>query len=142
LTGDGCSVERQPFRVLGRGPARHEHRVLGHSVGTHATLDEIEMQVDETAHLDRTAEGDFAVALREVEIADGKVRSGNENRVKDTGSSREVLDVLISTVLPRWRGPGSLPGHTVEIVAVQTTQNRVLRFRRQGQRGNAIGIRR
>ena len=59
---------------------RGEYRVSGDAVGLHAALDEVDVEVDETAHLDGAAEGDLTVALREVRVAAGEQRSGHLHR--------------------------------------------------------------
>jgi ABC-type multidrug transport system ATPase subunit len=52
----------------------------GDAAGLHPVLDQVDPQVQVAAHLDRTAEGDLAVALAEVQVTDGELAA-----VDDTG---------------------------------------------------------
>ena len=110
VQGHRGSGEGQPLAELRVGGARHEDRVLADAVGVHAALDQVDVQVDEPAHLDGAAEGDLAVALREVQVAHREVRPVDEDRIEHPGPLGEVLDVLVAAVLPRRRGAGGLGG--------------------------------
>ena len=46
----------------------------------HAALDEADAQVEVTGHFNRAAEGDFAVALREMDVAHRKAAAFDVNR--------------------------------------------------------------
>src|SRR4051794_30983992 len=105
--------EGQPPLVPGVDVARHEDRILADPVGLHAPLDQVDVQVDEPAHLDGPAEGDLAVALGEVQVAHGQLRAGHEDRVEDPAALGQVLDVLVPAVLPRRRRARGLTGDPV-----------------------------
>ena len=100
--------EGNPFAESRVNRARHEDGVLGDAVGFHTAGDDVDMQVDEAAHLDGPAEGDLAVALGEVQVTHREVRAVDEDRLEDSGPLGEVLDVLLAAVLPWWCGAGSL----------------------------------
>jgi hypothetical protein len=102
--------EREELAVAGLDVARHEHRVAGDAAGLHPVLDQVDPQVQVAAHLDRTAEGDLAVALAEVQVTGGELAAVDEHRQEDPGAAGEVLDVLVAAVLPRRRGAGGLAG--------------------------------
>jgi hypothetical protein len=53
-------------------------------------------QVQEAAHLDGAAEGDLAVALREVHVAHRQVGALHEDGEPDAAAARQVLDVACS----------------------------------------------
>ena len=111
-----------------------------HAVGVHAALDQVDVQVDEPAHLDRAAEGDLPVALAEVQVAHGQVRPVDEDGVEDPGALGEVLDVLVAAVLPRGCGAGGLGGGVGERLTLQGAQDRVLGQGRQGQRRDPVRV--
>lgn len=52
-----------------------------------------------TYHLDSTAERQFAVTLREVEVADSEVGPIDVHGEVAAGATREVLDVDVTAVL-------------------------------------------
>src|ERR1700730_6193393 len=65
---DRGSREGQPLAELGVDVARHEDRVLADAVGLHPALDQVDVQVQEPAHLAGAAEGDLPVSLGEVQV--------------------------------------------------------------------------
>lgn len=69
------------------------HVQLGHSV-----LDHAELERDHAGHLDCAAEGDLAVALREVEVSDGELGAWDVHGEIHLGATGEVLDVAVSAV--------------------------------------------
>src|SRR5699024_8552734 len=140
VQGHRGSGKSQPFGVLGWGLSRHEDGVLTDTVGLHAALDQVDVQVDEPAHLDPAAEGDLSVALGEVQVTDGEARPRDVHRVEHAGPSGEVLDVLVSAVLPGWGRPGRFRRRPVEGFAAQSSQDRVLWFGRQCQWWYPIGV--
>ncbi|SKZ14402.1 Uncharacterised protein [Mycobacteroides abscessus subsp. abscessus] len=111
--------EGDPLRVLRIGVAGHEDCVLGDAVGLHAALDQVDVQIDEAAHFDGPAEGDLAVALREVEIAERQVGARHEDGIEDATALGEILDVLIAAVLAGRCRPCSLCGDSIELRAAQ-----------------------
>ena len=54
-----------------------------------------------TGHFDRAAEGDFAIALREVQIAHRKTAAGHINREIHFRAARQVFDVAIAAMFAR-----------------------------------------
>ena len=75
--------------------AGHEYSVSRDASGrSHAALDEIDVQVHEPAHLDRTAERDPAITPREVQITERAAAVHYLHGIEDPGAGREVLDVL------------------------------------------------
>lgn len=64
----------------------------------HPVFDHCELDRDDTRHLDGAAEGDFPVALREVQVADGEFGPWDVHGEVDFGAAGEVLDVTVSSV--------------------------------------------
>src|SRR5699024_9758809 len=110
-TGEG-----EPLVVHRLHPAGQEDGVVGDPVGLHAALDQVDVQIHEPTHLDRTAEVDLTVALAEVQVADGEVRAVDIDRVEHPRTAGEVHDVHVSAVLTRWNGAGALVRHLLRSV--------------------------
>lgn len=64
-----------------------------------AVFDEGELEGDYPCHFDGAAKGDFAVALRKVQVADGESRSRYVHGEIGPRAAAEVLDVAVSAVL-------------------------------------------
>src|SRR5439155_13244552 len=67
---------------------------------------------------DRTAEGDLAVALAEVQVAHRETGAGHVDREVDLRAAREVLDVAIAAVLARRHGARAFGADLVLDVAL------------------------
>jgi hypothetical protein len=67
-----------------------------HAELRHAILHDGELECNDAGHFDGAAETDFAVALREVQIADAEFCARDVHRQKDFGAAREVFDIAIS----------------------------------------------
>src|SRR5690606_18455771 len=106
----GDPDEGQELRVARLDVARHEDGVVVDRVLLHAALDQVDVEVDEAAHLDGAAEVDLAVALAEVQVATGEQGVLHVHRVEDAAAAAEVLDVVVAAVLPGRHGAGALPG--------------------------------
>src|SRR6516162_9111387 len=78
--------ECKPLRVLRIADAGHEDSILTDAISGHTTLDEIDVQVHEPAHLNRAAERNLAIALREVQVTKRQVRPRNKDRIEDPAS--------------------------------------------------------
>lgn len=63
-----------------------------------SVLEDFEVDGDDARHLDGAAKGDFAVALGEVQVADGEFGAADVDGQVDFGATREVLDVAVSAV--------------------------------------------
>mmetsp|Transcript_20753 Transcript_20753/g.67150 ORF Transcript_20753/g.67150 Transcript_20753/m.67150 type:complete len:531 (-) Transcript_20753:214-1806(-) len=74
-----------------RWPDRRQH--------LHASFDDRDLELKEARHLDCTAEGDLAVALREVHVAHRQVGARHEDGQIERAAARQVLDVAIPAVL-------------------------------------------
>lgn len=87
-------------------PARAKLRLDGtrdvdgalHADLRHATLHDRELDRDHTSHLNGTAEGNLAVALREVQVADGELGALDVHGQVDLAAAREVLDVAVAAM--------------------------------------------
>jgi hypothetical protein len=79
---DADTDERDEFGVARFDVAGHEDRIRCHAVRFHTALDQVDVKVDEAAHLDGAAKGDLAVALAEVQIATGEERAGHMHGVE------------------------------------------------------------
>src|SRR3712207_4498433 len=105
---DRDADEREELGVARLHPARHEDRVGGDAVGLHAALDEVDVEVDEAAHLDGAAEVDLAVPLAEVQVPTGEQGAIDVHRVEHPAAAGEVLDVVVAPVLPGRDGAGEI----------------------------------
>jgi len=65
----------------------------------HSVLDDRELDCDLASNLDRAAETDFAIALGEMQIPDGEFGSLNVDRQVDLATSRQILDVAVTSML-------------------------------------------
>lgn len=77
---DGAGQEDGGFAAL--------HAELGLAV-----LDDVELDGDDAGDLDGAAEGDLAVALREVQVADGELAALDVHGQVHLAASTQVLDV-------------------------------------------------
>lgn len=82
---------------------RRFHAEIGHAV-----LDDLEVDGDDTGHLNGTAEGDLTITLREMQVADGKSGTLDVDWKVDLGASGQVLDVAVTAVLWSTRNRASL----------------------------------
>lgn len=64
-----------------------------------AALHDGQLQRDDAGHLDGAAEGDFAVALREVEVADAELGARDVDGEEDFAAPAQVFDVAVAAVL-------------------------------------------
>ena len=65
-------------------------------------------QIEVAGHLDGAAEGDLAVALREVDVAHREAAALHVDGEVDLRAAREVLDVAVAAVLARRHGARAL----------------------------------
>lgn len=70
-----------------------------HAHVRHAAFNHVELDGDYAGHLDGAAEGDFAIALREVQVADGEFGAGNVHWEIYLAAAAEVFDVAVPAVL-------------------------------------------
>ena len=99
-------VHRNTFKnevllIAGRHVAGLEDRVL-HTVLLHAVLDQVDADVNPAGHFDRTAEGDFAVALGKVQVAHRQAAAFDIHREEHARTLGQILDVAVTTMLA-WR---------------------------------------
>jgi hypothetical protein len=97
-----CLVYAEPFKVdipawpkLGLYGARDVNGRL-HPELRHAVLHDGKLECDDAGHFDGAAETDFAITLREVQIANAEFRAGHMHGQKDFGPARQVLDIAVS----------------------------------------------
>lgn len=64
----------------------------------HAVLHHGEVDRDDAGHLDGAAERDLAVALREVQVADGELGAFHVDGQVDFAAAGQVLDVAVAAV--------------------------------------------
>ena len=116
-----------------------EQRVC-QSVFCHATLDDIDMQMDPSGHLDSTAEGDFTIPLREVVVAHGELGALHIDGEIDPRAARNILDVAVPAMLTRWNCPGGFLARLFEGRTFQASEQHAFGRRRQCKRRNPVGI--
>ena len=109
LLVDGDAFEHHVAGVVGLERAGLEDRV-DHGVLLHAALDDVHPQVEVAGHLDRAAEGDLAVALREVDVAHRQAAAVDVDGEVDLRAAGEVLDVAVAAVLTRGHGASAFLG--------------------------------
>lgn len=63
-----------------------------------AALHHRELDRDLARHLNRSAEGNLAISLREVQVPDGELGTSNMDRQVHFAATREVLDITIAAV--------------------------------------------
>jgi len=73
---DADTDESDELGVARFDVAGDEDRIRCHAVRFHTAFDQVDVKVDEAAHLDGAAKGDLAVALAEVQIATREERPG------------------------------------------------------------------
>src|SRR3954469_24522681 len=127
----GHTREGNPLGVLRIAEPGHEDRVLRNAKRLHAALDEIDVQIHESAHLDRATERNLAIALGEVQVPERELRTLDKDRIKDPRPGGEILNVLVSTVLARWSGARGLARDPVEFRAGEVSEDGAVRKRRQ-----------
>src|SRR5699024_2824740 len=109
--------ERQERRIARLHAAREENRVCD-PVLIHPIFDQINTEVDVTTHLDCTAEGDFPITLREMQIAARELGAWDVDGIVDLRAAGEVLDIMIPAVLARWYGAGTLAADFLQLGAL------------------------
>ena len=127
--------ERQPLAVLRIDVPRHEDRVFGDAVGLHAALDQVDVQVHESAHLDGAAERDLAVTLGEVQVTHRE--ASHRRRRPDRSTLVPLVKFLMSWLPPFSRGgcgAGGLGGDPVN-----SAPERLPRMAESGSGGSASG---
>ena len=107
-------INAEPFKSqIPPGPKMRLHRAgeekrTLHIEILHPTLHDGQLQRDDAGHLDGAAKGDFAVALGEVEVADGELGAGDVDGEEDFAAAAQVLDVAVAAVLgPAGDGAGA-----------------------------------
>ena len=98
-------------REVASGPVMRLHGARQKEGALHiqmldATFHEREFERDDACHFDGAAKGDFAVALGEVEVADGEFGAGDVDGEEDFAAAAQVLDVAVAAVL-RAAGDGA-----------------------------------
>src|SRR4029079_16753953 len=117
---DRDAFEDQIVLVVRRDWRRLEHGILDAVFGD-AVLDDIDLQMKPARHFDGAAEGDFAVALAEMQVAHREAATGNVDREEYLRASRQVLDVAIAAVLARRHGAGALGAYLCLGIALGST---------------------
>ncbi len=103
LLVDRDALKNQEVLVVRRHRRRLENRIFD-AVLRHAVLDDIDLDVEPAGHLDGAAEGNFAVALAEMQIAHREACTRNIDREVDFRTARQILDVAVAAVLARRNG--------------------------------------
>jgi len=93
------ALERQvpPGPELRLHRPRHEHRAL-HPQVPHPVLHHRQLHRDHTRNLDRAAEGNLPVPLREMQVAHAELRALDVDRQVHLTAPGEVLDIAIPAV--------------------------------------------
>src|SRR5690606_2082838 len=116
-----------------------EDRILDAVLG-HAVLDQVDPQVNPAGHFDGAAEGDFTVALAEVQVADRQAAAFDVNRGVDLGTARPVPDVAVAAMLARWPAGGASGGGLGLFLAGQAAPVRGFGVGQVGEAGYTRGI--
>ena len=95
------------------------------------------LMMQPAGHLDRAAEGDFAVALAEVQIAHRETAAGHIDREVDLRAARQILDVAIAAMFARRHGAGALGADFGLGIALGAAGMRGRRERRIGEARHA-----
>ncbi|KAH9841297.1 Thromboxane-A synthase, partial [Teratosphaeria destructans] len=107
----------------------------------HAALHDGELDGDDAGHLDGAAEGDLAVALAEVQVADGEFGAGDVDGEVDLAAAREVLDVAVAAVFgAAGDGAGALAADAVLEVGGGLAGVHVAGLRGQGDVAGEVGV--
>src|ERR1700722_3359736 len=106
---DRDAFEDQIILVVRRDRRRLEDRILDAVFGD-AVLDDLDLQMQPAGHLDRAAEGDFAVALAEMQVAHRETAARHVNREVDLRTARQILDVAVAAMFARRDRAGTLGG--------------------------------
>lgn len=86
-----------------------------HSELLHSSLDKVELDGDNTGHLDSTTERDLSISLGKVQVSNRETSSVDVNRQEGLGSTGQVLDVTVSSVLgTSGNGTGTLLSDLLE----------------------------
>lgn len=139
-------VDAEPFKrqvpsgaVMRLHGPRQEKRTL-HVQILDAALHHRQLQRDDAGHLDGAAKGDFAVALREVEVADAELGAGDVDGEEDSAATAQVLDVAVAAVLrAAGDGPRALFADLLLQLAGGGAGMDVLRLRRLGDDALELG---
>ncbi len=91
-------------------------------------------------HFDRAAERDFAIALREVQIADRQAAAVDVHREEHPGAARQVLDIAVAAVLARRHGTCALGCCAVAVSSLQCAHVGRLGRGRVRQRRYTVGV--
>src|SRR5215216_4777288 len=113
---------------------------VGQTIHVDAALDNVDVQVDPSCHLDGSAEGDLAVALREVIVAHGKPGAGHIHREVNSRAARDVLYITISSVLARRNGTRGFTSSLLQLPTFQAAKQYALRFGGKGEWRHPVGI--
>lgn len=70
-----------------------------HAQIRHAVLHHLEVYGDNARHFDGTAERDFSISLREVQVSNGELGSLHMNWKVDLATTAQVLNVAVSSML-------------------------------------------
>ena len=138
---DAEAFKRQiPTRAVMRlHGTRQEERALEVEI-LDAALHDRQLERDDAGHLDGAAEGDFAVALREVEVAYAEFCSGHVDGEEDFAATAQVLDVTVAAVLgAAGDGPRALLSHFVLQLPGRGASVDILRLRRLGDDSLELG---
>src|SRR5262249_19054218 len=136
---DGQALEHQELRIARFNRARLEDGLL-QSVLLHSTLDQVDMEVDEARHLDGAAEGDLAIALREMKVAGRESRAFDIDRKIHSAAARQVFDVAVSAMFTRRDGAHCLLRRLVQLRALHLAKDHPSRIGRERQRRHPMGI--
>lgn len=74
-----------------------------HAQIPHAVLHHLEIDGHHARHLNRTAEGDLTVALREMQVADAELGAGDVDGEVHLAAPAEIFDIAVPPVFrPSW----------------------------------------
>jgi hypothetical protein len=65
---------------------------------SHAILHDLEVDGNNTSHLDSTAERNLAISLREVKVSDTEFGTLNMDREIDFATTTQIFDVAVAAV--------------------------------------------
>ena len=135
------AFEDQVVLVVGRDGAWFEHRVFDPVLG-HAAFDQLDLHVHPAGHFDGAAEGDFAIALAEVQVTHRQPGAVHIHREEDLRAAGQILDVAVTAMLTRWHGAragqrGQVAGLALHLAHVRGRRHRCVG---QGRHASRVGV--
>ena len=111
-----------------------------HAVFGDTALDDVDLDVNPAGHLNGAAEGDFAIALREVQVAHRQTAALDVDREIHLRAAGEIFDVAVAAMFARRHGTGGLHCGSLGRIGFHTAHVRGAGRSRCGERRYTVGI--